>query len=453
MVKLTNKTIPQEVENNNRYEDMGRSSAENFNNSGIRSARDEHDERDDQRDKRNNQGDRDDHHEREGVEMEGDRGQQYNVSSGFKRDKSKSGNYYRDNHNPGNAGNHVGRSDNMNIQENLHIDSSPSKPKNLATFNPEMSKNYSQKEEYDQDYMDESEVRIRSDRPNEDYDDDDNNTYTLKKSKISKPNDGTSKKAPMNGTGFSSKANEDNSIDNTQTRKGFNYTGFSSKESDFALKDNKYNYTGFSDKNPNSYDYNDPASDIRYQSRGSISLSDNKSSSNNNGYRNNRPSLMDDRSYNEISNSNDLKSGAFGEPEETKQYIDSPDIYHKKRDERTDRTESRDIVYKNVNHPTNQNNVSNLNVNNSNINDMIKRDLQEYLSNLESQNVIKVSPKAKNKWVLEFKDGSNRDGTGRGWTTYKTNESERGNDRKSSTRKSKDPRGGSVKPQQVAPQE
>jgi hypothetical protein len=418
MIKLTHKTIPPEIDNHLRYEDsIG--NADNINRSSGSP----------------NDGNQSD----EEVETH-----QYG-SSGFKRENNK---YmkaeYRDNReNQCNL-------ENINIQENLHIDTHeiPRKPKNFSTFNPEMSSN--SQNDYDQDYIDESEVRLRSDRQSE-YNYEEENNYTLKKSKLPTED----KKAPLNGTGFSRSQANDESIDNINTRKGFNYTDFSSKEADYANKDNKYNYTGFSDRQINSYDYNDPASDVKYQSRGSLALSDNKSNSNNkirpsmvddrsnydelssNSNNKNRPSMVEERSnYDELSsNSNEIKSGTFNDPEEKKQYIDSPDIYHKKRDERTDRTETRDIVYKNI--PTNQNNVSNINVNNSNINDMIKRDLQEYLSNLESQNVIKVSPKAKNRWVLEFKDNSNRDGTGHGWNTYKPNNESEVKE-KSSTQKSKD---------------
>ena len=35
---------------------------------------------------------------------------------------------------------------------------------------------------------------------------------------------------------------------------------------------------------------------------------------------------------------------------------------------------------------------------------MIKRDLQEYLSALEQQNVLKVKPKENNIWELEFNE-------------------------------------------------
>jgi hypothetical protein len=45
----------------------------------------------------------------------------------------------------------------------------------------------------------------------------------------------------------------------------------------------------------------------------------------------------------------------------------------------------------------------NLNTNNSNINDMIKGDLYEYLSNLENKELIKLDMNKNNEWVVKFK--------------------------------------------------
>jgi hypothetical protein len=74
----------------------------------------------------------------------------------------------------------------------------------------------------------------------------------------------------------------------------------------------------------------------------------------------------------------------------------------------------------------NRNNISNTDLNNTNVNDIIKRDLQEYLSNLEQQNLLKIKPKDNNKWELEFNENEfiskeqwYRNKTEREWNTAK----------------------------------
>jgi hypothetical protein len=78
-----------------------------------------------------------------------------------------------------------------------------------------------------------------------------------------------------------------------------------------------------------------------------------------------------------------------------------------------------------------KNDVSNTNINNSNMNDIIKRDLQEYLSSLEQQNLLKVKPKENNKWELQFYDNEfitkeewYRNRTDREWATDRENKNE-----------------------------
>ena len=48
--------------------------------------------------------------------------------------------------------------------------------------------------------------------------------------------------------------------------------------------------------------------------------------------------------------------------------------------------------------------LSNLNVNTSSLNVMIKRDLHEYLSNLENKHLIRLNTDGGNEWVLQFND-------------------------------------------------
>jgi hypothetical protein len=345
----------------------------------------------------------------------------------------------------------------LNIQDNAVIDDnnntgyndyehSASKGKQqFSTFNAERS-NYGQQYNNAHSNIEEEadEDRSYSDKPNSDYYDvgNNNNNYTLKKAVVPK-------KSGLSGTGFTHKTdlNDDISKDFDHSRKPFNYTGFSKNDSDFNINDGKRNYIGFNQTNQKTEDENFGSTDNKFRSNRSLSISDNNANTNTNGFMPKRSSDVSDHNnnepksyhynYEEMSNNNsDYNPPNFSDREDfntnSKDFIDSPSdkplkdeeiSIEKKLNIKHSEKESPDIVFKKIN-PNNQNNVSNINVNNSNLNDIIKRDLQEYLSNLESQNVIKLSPKAKNKWVLEFKDNSsNRDGTSQAWMNSKESDS------------------------------
>src|SRR5690606_3906095 len=124
----------------------------------------------------------------------------------------------------------------------------------------------------------------------------------------------------------------------------------------------------------------------------------------------NEENAVDENTYNynndndnSNNNADNTRSANFKNEsvEETKQYIESPYYRYREispRDESADsfkinvkqQADDEKKVNNNIKRRDVDNNTSNINVNNSNINDIIKRDLQEYLSNLENQNVIKV---------------------------------------------------------------
>jgi hypothetical protein len=54
--------------------------------------------------------------------------------------------------------------------------------------------------------------------------------------------------------------------------------------------------------------------------------------------------------------------------------------------------------------------MSNLNMNSSSLNDLIKKDLHDYLSNLENKQILRVDANKKNEWVVKFNKDEDEDG-------------------------------------------
>jgi hypothetical protein len=205
--------------------------------------------------------------------------------------------------------------------------------------------------------------------------------------------------------------------------KNYSHTGFSKNES---VNNPQSNRRG--DSTPNKSD-NFKFTDKQFN-KGSVSLNESKNEYDNSRY--NRESNQEEYDNTGFKGNQDSRSCGFR--------TDNTGFNKDNRDEYSESTEKPNISHyqslRENNSPPrnkklikgNRNDVSNANVNNSNMNDIIKRDLHEYLSSLEQQNLLKVKPKENNKWELEFNENNfiskeqlYRNKTEREWNTDREN--------------------------------
>lgn len=123
---------------------------------------------------------------------------------------------------------------------------------------------------------------------------------------------------------------------------------------------------------------------------------------NNNNYINNKKGFFNNGNGNGNGNISISYSNNGNRNQNNISDNNNKNIYHS-RISKISPTRSKRRFYSNDRTPI-KNNVSNINVNNSKIEDAVKRDLIEYISFLEKRNILKISSNEKQNLLLEFLD-------------------------------------------------